>query len=184
MATKDNNNGEYLFIDVDMDGGADVKMEHVVVPPIEDMVIVDVNEGIDNAIGFVVQVGMVVAIEFARNTCPPSNPFESNLQSMCILNVLNDVAQTLLASMLTNERKEDHGIGQDSVPEVLPWLKKIVKHIFKQLTMMSSGEVTQTSSRKWLKVIVREKNVKEMARERTAKKITNQRNVKEGMGKR
>jgi hypothetical protein len=57
----------------------DVKMERVVVPPIEDMVMVDVNEGVNNAIWFSVQVGMVVAIEFAINTCPPSNPFESNL---------------------------------------------------------------------------------------------------------
>lgn len=49
MATKENN-GEYLFTDVDMDGGVDVKMERVVVPPIEDMVMVDVNEGVNNAI--------------------------------------------------------------------------------------------------------------------------------------
>jgi hypothetical protein len=67
---------------------------------------------------------------------------------MCIPNVLNDVTQALLAPMVTNERREDHGIGQDYVLETLPWLKKIVRHIFEQLAMMSNGEVAQTSLRK------------------------------------
>jgi hypothetical protein len=57
--------GEHLFIDVDMDGGMDVKMEHVTLPPIRNVVMVDTNEGVENI-------------------CLPSSSFKSHLQCMGI----------------------------------------------------------------------------------------------------
>jgi hypothetical protein len=77
MDVKENDDREQLFIDVDMDGGADVKMEHVVVSPTKDMVMLDINENVDNAIEFVVQIKMAIVNEVVGNTFPPSSPYES-----------------------------------------------------------------------------------------------------------
>jgi hypothetical protein len=50
MGVEESGSGEHLSIDVDMDGGAYVKMEHVVLPPTRNVVMVDTNEGVNNAI--------------------------------------------------------------------------------------------------------------------------------------
>jgi hypothetical protein len=49
------------------------------------MVMVDVNEGVDDTIMIVVQVGMIVVAKVDGNTCQPLSPSEFNLQGMCIL---------------------------------------------------------------------------------------------------
>ncbi len=59
IAAGNSDSGEHLSIDVNMDGGVDVKMECVVVFPTKDMVMVDVNEGVNDTIKFAVQDGMV-----------------------------------------------------------------------------------------------------------------------------
>jgi hypothetical protein len=48
------------------------------------MVMMDINEGVDDTITIVVQVGMIVTSKVVGNTCQPSSLSEFNLQGMCI----------------------------------------------------------------------------------------------------
>jgi hypothetical protein len=71
-------NKEHLSIDVDMDGGMDVKMDYLVLLRIKDVVMVDTNEGVvnvvlgvvnDNVMAVVVLVGKSASIEVVGNIC-------------------------------------------------------------------------------------------------------------------
>lgn len=79
MGVEESGSGEHLSIDVDMDGGAYVKMERVVLPPTRNVVMVDTNEGVDNAIVVVIWVEKTTTFEVVENICLPSSMFESHL---------------------------------------------------------------------------------------------------------
>ncbi len=79
MGVEESGSGEHLSIDVDMDGGAYVKMECVVLPPTRNVVMVDTNEGVDNAIVVVIWVEKTTTFVVVENICLPSSMFESHL---------------------------------------------------------------------------------------------------------
>jgi hypothetical protein len=84
MEVEEGGNKEHLSIDVDMNGGMDVKMQRVTLPPTRNVVMVDINEGVDNTIVVVIWVGKTTTFEVVENICFPSSSFKSHLQCMGI----------------------------------------------------------------------------------------------------
>jgi hypothetical protein len=54
-------------------------MERVVLPPTRNVVMVDTNEGVNNAIVVVIWVEKTTTFEVVENICLPSSMFESHL---------------------------------------------------------------------------------------------------------
>lgn len=54
MGVEESGSGEHLSIDVEMDGGTDIKMERVTLPPTRNVVTVDTNEGVNDTIMVVI----------------------------------------------------------------------------------------------------------------------------------
>jgi hypothetical protein len=54
-------------------------MECVVLPPTRNMVMLDANEGVNDAIVVAIWLGMTIVVEVVGNTCLPSSLSKFNL---------------------------------------------------------------------------------------------------------
>ncbi len=77
VPTREGGNKEHLSIDVDMDGGMDVKMDYLVLLTIgdtnDDVINVVLRVVNDNVMAIVVLIWKSVSIEVVGNTCLPSS---------------------------------------------------------------------------------------------------------------